>query len=44
MKALVKNQHEFLVFESAKNTIGITVLYWESLEAIKKLETTCAST
>ncbi len=31
---LVKNQPGFLGFESARNTIGITVSYWKNLEAI----------
>jgi len=35
MEALVKNQPGYLGHESARNTIGITVSYWDSLEAIK---------
>jgi len=34
MTALVKQQPGFLGFESARNEVGITVSYWESLEAI----------
>ena len=36
MVALAKEQDGFLGIESARNTLGITVSYWESLEAIKK--------
>ncbi len=35
MIALAKQQPGFLGVESARNEIGITVSYWESLEAIK---------
>ena len=35
MEALVKTQPGFLGVESAKEEIGITVSYWENLEAIK---------
>lgn len=35
MEALAKTQDGFLGFESARNSIGITVSYWESLDAIK---------
>ena len=35
MEALAKQQKGFLGVESARNEIGITVSYWESLEAIK---------
>lgn len=35
MKELAKQQSGFLGIESANNQIGITVSYWESLEAIK---------
>ncbi len=35
MESLAKQQNGFLGIESARNTIGITVSYWESLEAIK---------
>lgn len=35
MVDLVKKQPGFLGYESARNSIGITVSYWESLEAIK---------
>lgn len=34
MEALAKLQPGFLGVESARNEIGITVSYWESLEAI----------
>ncbi len=36
MLALVEKQDGFLGMESARNEIGITVSYWDSLEAIKK--------
>ena len=36
MELLAKQQTGFLGIESARNDIGITVSYWESLEAIKK--------
>jgi len=36
MEALVKQQEGFVSMESARDTVGITVSYWESLEAIKK--------
>lgn len=35
METLAKSQNGFLGIESAKDSIGITVSYWESLEAIK---------
>lgn len=35
MEALAKNQDGFLSIESARDTLGITVSYWQSLEAIK---------
>tara|TARA_R110001592_G_scaffold61993_6_gene189435 strand:- start:1879 stop:2202 length:324 start_codon:yes stop_codon:yes gene_type:complete len=35
MEALAKLQPGFLGVESAKEKVGITVSYWESLEAIK---------
>jgi len=35
MEELAKEQLGFLGIESARNTIGITVSYWQSLEAIK---------
>lgn len=35
MEALAKEQPGFLGLESARNHVGITVSYWESLEAIK---------
>lgn len=34
MEALVKNQPGYLGHESARENLGITVSYWESLEAI----------
>lgn len=36
MEALAKEQDGFLGVESARNSVGITVSYWESLEAIKQ--------
>lgn len=35
METLAKQQKGFLGIESARNDIGITVSYWDSLEAIK---------
>ncbi len=35
MVELAKQQPGFIGLESARNEIGITVSYWESLEAIK---------
>ena len=35
MEALAKQQKGFIGIDSAKNEVGITVSYWESLEAIK---------
>ena len=35
MEALAKQQKGYLGIESAKNKVGITVSYWESLDAIK---------
>jgi len=35
METLARHQEGFIGIESARNTIGITVSYWESLEAIK---------
>lgn len=35
METLARQQEGFIGIESARNTIGITVSYWESLEAIK---------
>ncbi len=35
MIALAQEQPGFLGVESARNEIGITISYWESLEAIK---------
>ncbi|WP_431132746.1 antibiotic biosynthesis monooxygenase family protein [Psychroserpens mesophilus] len=35
MEALAKKQYGFLGIESARSSIGITVSYWNSLEAIK---------
>ena len=35
MVELAKNQPGFIGVESARNEIGITVSYWESLEAIQ---------
>ena len=36
MESLAKKQDGFLGIESARNSIGITVSYWASLETIKK--------
>ncbi len=36
MEALAKEQEGFLGLESVRNSLGITVSYWKSLEAIKK--------
>ena len=36
MIELAKEQEGFLGIESARNEVGITVSYWNSLEAIKK--------
>ena len=35
MEVLAKQQDGFLGVESARNTVGITVSYWTSLDAIK---------
>ncbi len=35
MESLAKKQSGFLGVDSARNKIGITVSYWESLETIK---------
>ncbi|WP_290698983.1 antibiotic biosynthesis monooxygenase [Lacinutrix sp.] len=35
MESLAKNQDGFLNIDSARNEVGITVSYWESLEAIQ---------
>ena len=35
MEALAKEQPGFINMESARDGLGITVSYWESLEAIK---------
>lgn len=36
METLAKQQKGYLGMDSAKNDVGITVSYWDSLEAIKK--------
>ncbi|WP_142784729.1 antibiotic biosynthesis monooxygenase family protein [Changchengzhania lutea] len=36
MELLAKQQDGYLGMESARDSLGITVSYWESLEAIKK--------
>lgn len=36
MVQLAKEQDGFLGMESARNEVGITVSYWDNLEAIKK--------
>ena len=35
MDALAKTQPGFLGFDSSRNTIGISISYWENLDAIK---------
>ena len=35
METLAKQQNGFIGVDSARNEVGITVSYWESLEAIK---------
>ena len=35
MEALAKTQDGYLGIENARDSVGITVSYWESLEAIK---------
>jgi len=35
MEELAKRQEGFLGMDSARNDVGITVSYWENLEAIK---------
>jgi heme-degrading monooxygenase HmoA len=35
METLAKKQDGFISMHSAKNEVGITVSYWENLEAIK---------
>ncbi|WP_111308931.1 antibiotic biosynthesis monooxygenase family protein [Confluentibacter sediminis] len=35
MEALAKTQSGFLAMDSARNDVGITVSYWDNLEAIK---------
>lgn len=39
METLAKAQKGYLGIDSARNQIGITVSYWESLEAIKEWKT-----
>jgi heme-degrading monooxygenase HmoA len=39
MEALAKAQKAYLGIDSARNQIGVTVSYWESLEAIKEWKT-----
>jgi len=36
MEELAKKQSGFLGIESARNEIGITISYWQSLEAIRE--------
>ncbi len=36
MESLAKQQAGFIGMDSARETIGITISYWESLDAIKK--------
>ena len=35
METLAKKQNGFISIDSARNEVGITVSYWESLEAIQ---------
>lgn len=35
MESLAKKQNGFISIDSARNKVGITVSYWESLEAIQ---------
>ncbi len=35
IEAIAKQQKGYIAMDSAKNVVGITVSYWESLEAIK---------
>lgn len=44
MVVLAKEQVGFLGVESARNEIGITVSYWESLEAIQNWKMNAAHT
>ncbi|MEO1011481.1 MAG: antibiotic biosynthesis monooxygenase [Bacteroidota bacterium] len=39
MEALARQQPGFLGFESARDEMGITVSYWETLEAIAQWKT-----
>lgn len=39
MEALAKQQKGFIGIDSAKNEVGITVSYWENLDAIKNWKT-----
>jgi len=39
MEDLAKQQKGFMGMDSARNAIGITVSYWENLEAIKNWKT-----
>ncbi|WP_343488237.1 antibiotic biosynthesis monooxygenase [Allomuricauda sp. d1] len=39
MEALARKQPGFLDFESARSGLGISVSYWDSLEAISKWKT-----
>jgi heme-degrading monooxygenase HmoA len=36
MEALARQQKGYIGIESARNDVGITVSYWENLDAIKK--------
>lgn len=42
MVELVKQQPGYLGHETARNTIGLTVSYWESLDAIKNWKSVSA--
>ena len=35
METLAKQQEGFIAIDSARNEIGITISYWQSLDAIK---------
>ena len=39
MERLAKQQNGYLGIDSARNEVGITVSYWESLDAIKNWKT-----
>ncbi len=41
MVKLAAQQEGFLGFESARESVGVTVSYWDDLEAIKDMEGKC---